>query len=197
MDPLSVLGAAAIGAMGVCAATDCAEPKALPQVSVVQRAETTPPALEPPRCPPAPQPVQLTCAPQQSVHCPVPPERKMPRKVAAPRSLIEVHVSCPDKSNAIQPPMSTNVTMTNVIGQAGAEKATEKRPQELKISAWISSRIAGFFALGSSKDEKPDPPLPSVTSILTLLLTLFVMIQIPMVAGAKFGGRRRNPSAKA
>lgn len=187
MDPLSILGAAAIGAAGVCAATDCMEPKQHPPVTVVQRVAAQPP-LEPPNCPSLPPPATMVCEPKQVVAC-APPDSGKPQRVKAfPRipllpPKVDVQISCTDKPCTCPPQKGPIAVMTNVIRQ-GDEKKNDPRPQDLRISLGIWNHIFGTNPPPEClRDQSGNCHVPmSPGALLTMLMGLALTVNIPLAA---------------
>lgn len=152
MDPLSILGAAALGAVGACAATDCTEQKPVPPPVVMVQPVAIPKPPEPPYCAPA----QVTCAPQQTVNvAPPAPSRKIivkpPPLPQSPK--VGVQVSCPER-----PPCPAEKAPTVTVSQtvnANTIKDEKDRPEEIMTSVWITKVSLSVhpsisFALGIS-----------------------------------------------
>lgn len=152
MDPLSILGAAALGAVGACAATDCAEQKPVPPPVVMVQPVDIPKPPESPYCVPA----QMTCAPQQTVNvAPPAPQRKVFVKPPPPppSPMVEVQVSCPER-----PPYPVEKASSVMVSQtvnANTINDDKDRPEEIVTSVWITDISLSVhpsisFALGIS-----------------------------------------------
>ncbi len=187
MDPLSVLGAVAIGAAGACLATDCTEAKQPPPVTLVQRADAT--ALpQPPACSPV-EPVSVSCAPQQSVNVSpsIPPSGQPKVTVRPPK--VDVRVACPETRCSCPAGGGQSMTVTNDLRR---EKNDRSRPRVLQVNLWAW----GTAVFGT---EPGLPRAPDKWEALSLLLSLALTIGIPITASINFevGCRwwRRKPKA--
>lgn len=145
MDPIGILGAAAISAAGLCAATDCNEVKPpLPSVVFTQQVDAPKPPAPPEssHCSPSQtlQP-QICCAPQQAVNVtpssPPPGKRKIVVNPPPPPPKVEVHVAYLEMPT-FPVEKTPAVTVSKAVTGECCEKE-ERRPDLTEMNTWITN----------------------------------------------------------
>lgn len=186
MEPLSILGAAAIGVAGFCAITDCGTPEPLPESPPAQHVNTVAtPSLQ--------QKTEVTttsCSPHQTVILPPTPAATRIPKIIAPPPKVDVHIACPERN----PPAPANITLnpTNIVSMAGLteQKEMDRRPCQLKISGQLRGLAATLgMSLGGTECEKAEngknKPPPLGLDLLILAAFLFLAALLPYLAGSR------------